>query len=450
MRKRSILTAGLVLAVSVTACGTAPQVSVAPGGGDVMGTVQAQTEIADDNINWMGGLTKEQRLQDLESLCDGLRDNYPYLVLAKRQAGADIDALEKKYRQKVELCSDDDMFYETLRDFVGEFAFTGHLDLWGRRYESKLADLKELGTDPEWKAKYAPYIAVLDNPLSHRTYASMTKYYQQKDRQVQMREQGPEAEKASAVAEEAAIEEAAGVNVSTRILEPGKTAYVAIDTFDYEQMEADRNILLPFYEKVRDYDNLIIDITNNLGGSMLYFDDLIAAPLAKETLTVPTYQFVKNGENNRRFLMMDEGISSGLYQPVSKLPDLPNLNREDILDCTYFLQEDYTVHPAGDGFQGKIWLLVSGNNYSSSEYAAMFSKASGFATLVGETTNGDGIGTDPVYLVLPNSGLVVQYSPMYGVTADGTGSEECGTTPDIVCGTGESALDTCLRWIGKE
>ena len=146
--------------------------------------------------------------------------------------------------------------------------------------------------------------------------------------------------------------------------------------------------------------------------------------------------------------MMEEGISSGLYQPVSKLPELPNLNRENVRDCTYFLQEDYTVHPVGNGFAGKIWLLVSGDNYSSSEYAAMFSKASGFATLVGETTGGDGIGTDPVYLILPNSGLVVQYSPMYGVTADGTGSEEYGTTPDIVSSTGESALDTCLKWIG--
>lgn len=177
--------------------------------------------------------------------------------------------------------------------------------------------------------------------------------------------------------------------METKILEPGKTAYVFIDAFDHGQMETDREILLPFYDKVRTYDNLIIDITNNLGGSMAYFDELVVAPLTKETLTVP-------------------------------------------------------------GFDGKIWLLVSENNYSSSEYAAMFSKASGFATLVGRTTSGDGIGTDPIYLILPNSGLVVQYSPMYGVTADGTGSEACGTNPDIVSPEGESALETCLRQIGQE
>lgn len=237
-------------------------------------------------------------------------------------------------------------------------------------------------------------------------------------------------------------------NVETKILEPGKTAYVFIDTFGYEWMETDRQILLPFYEQVRDYDNLIIDITNNLGGSMRYFDELVAAPLIKESVTVPTYQLLKGGENNKTFLRLEEGIASGLYRPVSELPALPNLNREDAADCDWFLREDYTVEPTGDGFDGKIWLLVSENNYSSSEYAAMFSKAGGFATLVGRTTSGDGIGTDPVFLILPNSGLVVQYSPMYGVSADGTGSEEYGTVPDIVSPEGESALETCLKQIG--
>ena len=235
--------------------------------------------------------------------------------------------------------------------------------------------------------------------------------------------------------------------METKILEPGKTAYVFIDIFDYEQMETDREILLPFYEEVKDYENLIIDITNNLGGSMRYFDELVAAPLTKETLTVPGYQLFKGGENNETFLRIKKGVASGLYQPVSELPPMPELNPEDAADCDWFWREDYTVKPSGAGFDGKIWLLVSENNYSSSEYAAMFSKASGFATLVGRKTSGDGIGTDPAYLILPNSGLVVQYSPMYGVTADGSGSEEHGTEPDFVSPEGESALETCLGLI---
>ena len=450
---------------------------------------QVLAEMSEEQKNWMGGLSKEQRLADFKSLCEGLRENYPYVKLAKRQAGADLDALETAYRAKVEQCANDDAFYYVLKDFIGEFSFTGHLDLWGRRYESELASAREYAKEPGQEKRYKPYVDALDNPVSRKTYAAMTAYYGEVDRLTEEKRaaensggSGEEAEAgeevttagkggvaagtkgevseieeaaemvgnvtaAGAAEESEAAGEAVSSNVETKILEPGKTAYVYIDAFDYEQMETDSSVLLPFYEKVRDYENLIIDITNNLGGSMLYFDELVVAPLTRETLTVPGYQLFKDGENNRAFLYVEEGVSSGLYQPVSELPTMPKLNREDAADCDWFLREDYAVEPTGDGFDGKIWLLVSENNYSSSEYAAMFSKASGFATLVGQTTSGDGIGTDPAYLILPNSGLVVQYSPMYGVTADGAGSEECGTEPDVVSPEGESTLETCLGLI---
>lgn len=74
---------------------------------------QILAQMSDEEKNWMGGLSKEQRLADFESLCDGLREHYPYAGSAKQQIGADLDAL--------------------------------------------------------------------DNPLSHKTYASMAKYYQDVD-----------------------------------------------------------------------------------------------------------------------------------------------------------------------------------------------------------------------------------------------------------------------------
>lgn len=417
---------------------------------------QVLSEMTDEQKNWMGGLSKEQRLEDFESLCEGLRDNYPYVKLAARQVGADLDALETEYRSKVEQCENDDAFFYVLKNFVGTFSYTGHLALWGRRYESELADLREYveNAGREEQERMEPYLETLDNPVSHRTYASMTKYYQEINCRMEEKRasenggnRGEAAEAVSAGETGEAVEEAMPANVETKILEPGKTAYVFIDAFDYEQMETDREILLPFYEEVRDYDNLIIDITKNPGGGMQYFNELVAAPLIQETLTVPGYQLFKGGENNETFLRIKKGVASGLYRQISELPAMPKLNREDAEDCDWFLCEDYTIEPTGDGFGGKIWLLVSENNYSSSEYAAMFSKASGFATLVGRRTSGDGIGTDPAYLILPNSGLVVQYSPMYGVTADGSGSEEHGTEPDFVSPEGESALETCLELI---
>lgn len=135
-------------------------------------------EMTDEQKNWMGGLSGEQRLADFESLCEGLRNNYPYVELAKRQAGADLDALEIEYQSKVEQCANDDAYFEILLDFVGEFSGMGHLELWGRRYEWELASMRKAAKEPENRERLEPYVDALDNPVSYRTYASMTKYYQ--------------------------------------------------------------------------------------------------------------------------------------------------------------------------------------------------------------------------------------------------------------------------------
>ena len=82
-------------------------------------------------------------------------------------------------------------------------------------------------------------------------------------------------------------------------------------------------------------------------------------------------------------------------------------------------------------FRGKIYLLVDYRVYSSSESFAAFCKDSGFATLVGETTGGDGIGIDPLFFSLPNSGIVIRFSSMMALNGDFTINEEVKTTPHV-------------------
>jgi len=44
----------------------------------------------------------------------------------------------------------------------------------------------------------------------------------------------------------------------------------------------------------------------------------------------------------------------------------------------------------------RIFLLVNDDVFSSSGMRAVFSKATGWAMVPGETTSGDGIGSDPI------------------------------------------------------
>ena len=114
------------------------------------------------------------------------------------------------------------------------------------------------------------------------------------------------------------------------------------------------------------------------------------------------------------------------------------------------MESTLRVEPAAEraAFHGRVWLLVGPMVYSASESFAVFCQATGFAALVGSRTGGDGIGAlDPVMMRLPNSGILIQYTMMYGLNPDGSSSEEAGTTPDILSPAGEPALVTALRAI---
>ena len=147
------------------------------------------------------------------------------------------------------------------------------------------------------------------------------------------------------------------------------------------------------------------------------------------------------------------GVSA---QAVSKweagqtMPDLPKLERDGIQAATHFVESTLSVEPAAERapFHGRIWVLVGPAVYSASESFAVFCQETGFATLVGSPTGGDGIGAlDPVFLQLPNSGILVQFTMMFGLNADGSSSEEAGTTPDLLSPGTEPPLITVLRAI---
>lgn len=397
---------------------------------------------------WMG-LTPEQYLEDFDAFYKELRNNYPYFGVAQRKYNVSIESQYNLYRKQIETCKNDVDFWSFVRSFVKKLQYTGHIETWGYRYVSELEGLKTFIHEyPQYAETVTLYINKLENPVSEKNYKAMKNFYIELQRVADgcnKHMNDPVTNESGEVNNEGAK---TFENVTTSIIQKGTIAYVSIETFDMSCYSEDKEILLPFYKSVKDYDNIIIDISDNPGGGMDYFNQLVVAPLANKTYRVSTFLLAKGGENNKYFLQIPKGLEEGTWQPVSNLPSLPHMNQNDLAKLDYFMEENYTVTPHNQqGFQGRVWLLVSGNNYSSSEYAAMFSKRSGFATLVGEKTGGDGIGVDPAYIILPNSGLVVQYSPIYGVTSDGKNSEEYGTEPDYYIQEGETALDACLRLI---
>jgi len=60
---------------------------------------------------------------------------------------------------------------------------------------------------------------------------------------------------------------------------------------------------------------------------------------------------------------------------------------------------------------GKIILLVDGITFSATDAFALFCKETKFAEIYGTPTGGDGISDSPIFYVLPNSKLVIRFTP---------------------------------------
>lgn len=395
------------------------------------------------NGNWIN-ITLEQKLEDIDYLHKTLQENYPYFNVVKRMIGIDLEEAYQKTRSDVANTTSDIAFYQLLEQYVNSVQQLGHLMIFNPySYLETASGYKEIAEaypENEYIAKIAE---AYNNKKSLENYKKMEiiikpaydkvmAYYDVLEKENTTKEQ---------------TQNQTSENIETKIIEESKIAYIKINSFPSDNVyEADKKILFDFYSKVKNYENVIFDFTENGGGAMSYFNDLIVAPNTDKTLKANVYTLIKDGDYNKKFLDIAD------FKTLETFPKLPRMNQEDLSDLGYYNSDAYEINPLQQEkiLKGKLWMLVSKNVFSSSEYAAMFSKATGFMTLVGTETGGDGIGSDPLPIVLPNSGLIVRYAPVYGVTPDGASSQEFGTMPDFVSPEGETALDTCLKAISSQ
>lgn len=129
-----------------------------------------------------------------------------------------------------------------------------------------------------------------------------------------------------------------------------------------------------------------------------------------------------------------EGLGNLVDIQLSELGDdmIKIIPDEVKTDFDFYATQNITIEPQDPvGSQGKIYLLVDKTVYSAVEMFAAFRKDSGFATLIGENTGGDGIGVDPLLFSLPNSGMVIRYTGLLALNGDGTIHAETGIIPHV-------------------
>ena len=363
-------------------------------------------------------LNREARYaNDYLFLWETLETDYPFLPYLKEK-GIDVDEIRERYAERVNGIEDDEALLNCLVSMFEELKNTAHLSvITPGRYQTMYSIFvlnpqaaspinepwREALTDPALSPIYAP-----PEEGSYDAYQS--------------------------------AESSSDPKVGAVWYEDCKTLLLTVPTFAQTSVERDRDVIHDMILAYPEAENIVFDITENGGGSDAYWIQNIVGRFG-ESYGLYWREFYRDTPLNRTVVE-----SRGDSQAVSELKDAPEWAISMGLD-RYFSGRQSVAAGGSKPIHGtaKRWVVVDETVYSSSETFVIFCKQTGWATVVGRHTGGDGLGFDPVLVMLPDSGILFRFSNTAGETPDGAMTVD-GTEPDIVLDT-EPLSDGLLELI---
>ena len=367
--------------------------------------------------------TKEELLEDYDQLWKDLETNYPFFPVLEEE-GIDLEQVYQKGREQIKnRVSDLKGLQLILNSVFNQMNNFAHLQVVNQATVNAFELVCETSDDNI--EQMLPWIQIIRKPQVETTYAQMDNH-----------------ESLSEIKNE--------FMVDTSYLSDIATLYFHFKSFDMSLVEGDCHVIQDYLSTLGDVpiEHIIFDITGNRGGSTAYWQDNIVALFPGE-YTYEQIVFYNDAPLNRYFYkdFLD-------YTPISEFPTdsvLPDFVEQ--LQLSYYTEIEGTVGQNTTSLvpelsDAKRWLLTDKTCYSASDQFAHFCKETGWATLVGTATGGDGaVNFTPAMLELENTGLLVYFSTLTAANSDGTLNAKRGTAPDVFSKQGESALDTCIRMI---
>ena len=390
------------------------------------------TEQSPPPVNPIIEFTYAQALEDYDYFCELLDNSYPFGGVLERKYNITLDTVKKEFKEELEANKDNMdlvVFAGIFNDTVSKFNELGHFCLSNYNMYQNLMSMN------------LEYINKIIN--NERTKEVYDYFYSEKLEPLASRPGGNYNTNLSM----------SSTNFSLDVLD-GNIAYIRIPEMKSgTALETEGEKLKQFYSEIADCENLIIDITGNGGGSDVYWWKNIVIPNIKEKIEMKTYFFVRDYDANIEYIedqMVPGSQLKDFAVNINITESLPQINQDDLKMFDSIYEGYLCLSPTEESqipYEGNIYLLIDGGVYSSAETFAVFCKKTGFATIVGKNTEGDGGGSTPFFAVLPNSGLIIRYTIQYVLNMDGSSSVEYGTSPDYACVGDETPLEACLRYI---
>ncbi len=362
-------------------------------------------------------------LEDYDQFWDELEENYPFLGLLE-DFGTDVYGVKDTYRESVGRIDSPEGLIVILNQVCRQLGWRAHLSVADTDTLQIFVDLKEQENE-----SFSPWY---DTVLNSRTI----RLYGLEDYQPESADEDRDSE-----------ERTNSGNVLVRTYDDISAVYLRIKSFNHFYVETDKSLILEYLKEYENYDNIIIDITDNTGGDSNYWMYNIVAPFGGQFSFADDY-FFEDSPAYRKFYAGWEDLN---LKPVKEWDGSMKITDLRIDDLSYFSHIETTVDFSEDksglvDSNAKRWLLVNNGTYSSADSFASFCKKTGWATVVGERTRGDG-GLEPAVIVLDNTGIVIRFSIAVKLNDDGSINNLYGTIPNELCRRKETPLETVIRLI---
>ena len=347
-------------------------------------------------------LTKEEKIEDFEYMFKTIEEAYPFLEVNKRVNNVDWIANKEEYLEKIKNTKNDKEFIEAITQILSEL----------NNDHTHLINSKELYDFFKSGYNQTGLYDFFDDEKVLSRYNSM--------------EGNTQNTKEPMVKKDVIVRDVIDKKIGYIYLPQMYGVYGEITEKD---IESDMKIIGDYINKLEDYKALIIDIRGNSGGDDMYWRSIVSK-VASDDIESKGYLAFRSDNKIMKDYVDKREIR---VDSIDNLPKelLENAPKDIMTDFSEFMESTVVIESDNKSkFKGNIYLLVDDAVYSSSESFSIFCKDSGFATLIGEKTGGDGGGIDPILFDLENSVLIIRMASDMYLTGQGICNEEFKTKPD--------------------
>ena len=282
MKYRQISALLLALVLLLSGCSSpAGEGDPSPGEPEPAVTDTAPAEIAPaepEELNpWM---------DDWNLFWKTLAENYPYEGVLYRATGSSLKDLELQYHDMAQRADSAEDLLQVLQMVSDSFGYTGHMKVYDADAYASMYGSALLGAEDDAFLRY--YAELLGSEQSRSVY-----------------HWSEEESSASGVSGSGSGSAAASDNLTFAYYPEQSAAYVEVRSMlsGGEGYRRDQTLLLNFFRTIEaeGYENCIIDIRRNGGGSTAYSELLLLAPNLTETIGKTHAALIKGGAETLDF-----------------------------------------------------------------------------------------------------------------------------------------------------